>query len=65
MSELREIVKSWGTRMIRAIKNLVVTTIAIMVWVLATLVAATLVSVFTGMWMCFSAHRYSAISSAL
>jgi DMSO/TMAO reductase YedYZ heme-binding membrane subunit len=39
--------------MIGAIKNLVVTTIAIMVWLLATVVAATLVSVFTGMWYVF------------
>ena len=53
MSEQRAIVKSWGIRMIRAIKNLVVTTIAIVVWLLATIVAVTLVSVFTGMWYVF------------
>ena len=39
--------------MIGAIKNFVVTTIAILVWLLATIVAATLVSVFTGMWYVF------------
>ena len=39
--------------MIRAIKNFVVTTIAILVWLLATVVAVTLVSVFTGMWYVF------------
>jgi len=39
--------------MIGAIKNFVVTTIAILVWLLATVVAITLVSVFTGMWYVF------------
>ena len=39
--------------MIGAIKNFVVTTIAILVWLLATVVAVTLVSVFTGMWYVF------------
>lgn len=53
MSEQRGIVKSWTTRVIRAIKNFVVTTIAIMVWLLATVVAVILVSVFTGMWYVF------------
>jgi hypothetical protein len=45
--------KSWSIRMIRAIKNFTVTTIAMMVWLLATLVAVILVSVFTGMWYVF------------
>ena len=39
--------------MIGAIKNFVVTTIAILVWLLATMVAVTLVSVLTGMWYVF------------
>ena len=39
--------------MIRAIKNFIVTTIAMIVWLLATLVAVILVSVFTGMWYVF------------
>ena len=39
--------------MIRAIKNFIVTTIAMMVWLLATLVAVILVSVFTGIWYVF------------
>jgi hypothetical protein len=52
MSEQRAI-EIWNSRMIGAIKNFVVTTIAILVWLLATVVAITLVSVFTGMWYVF------------
>ena len=47
--------------MIGAIKNFIVTTIAMLVWLLATVVAVTLVSVFAGMGTCFLAHRSSVI----
>jgi len=39
--------------MIRALKNFIVTTIAMIVWLFATLVAVILASVFTGMWYVF------------
>ena len=39
--------------MVGAIKNFFVTTIAILVWLLATAVAFTLIAVLTGMWYLF------------
>lgn len=39
--------------MIGAIKNVFVTTIALLVWLFATVIAFSLISVFTGIWYVF------------
>ena len=39
--------------MIRAIKNVFVTSIALLVWLFATIIALSLISVFTGIWYVF------------
>ncbi len=39
--------------MIGAIKNVFVTTIALMVWLFATIIAFSLISMFTGIWYVF------------
>lgn len=39
--------------MIGAIKNVFVTTIALLVWLFATIIAFSLISVFTGIWYVF------------
>ena len=53
MSDLQAIAITWSARMAAAIKNFFVTTVALIVFLLATLVAVILVSVLTGMWYVF------------
>src|SRR5438270_601923 len=53
MSDLHTRANVWSARMIGAIKNFFVTTVALIVFLLASVVALTLISVFTGMWYVF------------
>ena len=44
---------SWSSWMIGAIKNVFVTTIALLVWLFATIIALSLISALTGIWYVF------------